>query len=42
MTPEQVGMRAGMLVASIFPIIAIMVFAYIFKTRKKEVLKDEN
>ncbi|MBR5140618.1 MAG: hypothetical protein IKV16_06130, partial [Clostridia bacterium] len=41
-SPEQVGMRAGMLVASIFPIIAIAVFLYLFKTRKKEVSKDEN
>ena len=39
---EEIGMRAGMLVATIFPIIAIFIFSYIFKTRKKEEKADEN
>lgn len=41
-SPDQLGMRAGMLVASIFQIAAILVFLYLYKTRKKEVSKYEN
>lgn len=33
---EQLGMRAGMLVAALFPIIAIFVFSYILKSKRKE------
>ena len=33
---EQIGMRCGMLVAAIFPIIAIFVFLYILRSTKKE------
>lgn len=36
LTTDQIGMKAGMLVASIFPIIAIFVFSYIYKIRKRE------
>ena len=39
---EQVGMRAGMLIASIFPIIAIFVFLYILKAKRKEDKINEN
>lgn len=38
---EQVGMRAGMLFASLFPIIAIFVFSYILKTTRKEENKND-
>jgi len=34
LSTEQVGMRAGMLIAAIFPIVAIAVFTYILKTKK--------
>ena len=36
LTTEQVGMKAGMIAASIFPMIAIIVYAYIYKTRKRK------
>ena len=42
LTVEQIGMRAGMLVASIFPIIAIFVYLYILKSKNKEVTKNES
>jgi MFS family permease len=42
LTAEQVGMRAGLMVASLFPIIAIFVFAYILKSTRKEEKIDEN
>ncbi len=42
LSAEQIGMRAGMLIAAIFPIIAIFVFLYIFKTKDKEEINNEN
>ena len=42
LTAEQVGMRAGLLTASIFPLIAILVFTYILKSKKKEEKINEN
>ena len=42
LSTEQVGMRAGMLIAAIFPTIAIAVFTYILKTRRKEEKKSES
>ena len=36
LTTEQVGMKAGMIAASIFPMMAIIVYAYIYKTRKRK------
>ena len=35
LTVEQLGMKVGMLVGAIFPLIAIVVFAIILKTQKK-------
>ncbi len=41
LSPEQIGMRAGMLIAAIFPIIAILVFSYLLKTKDKGVMKND-
>ena len=40
LSPEQVGMRFGMLIAAIFPIAAIIVFSHLLKTGKRK--DDEN
>ena len=42
LTAEQIGMRAGMLIAAICPIIAIFVFLYILKTKDGKDEKNEN
>ena len=42
LSAEQIGMRAGMLIAAIFPIIAIFVFLYIFKTKDRKDTENEN
>lgn len=34
--PEQIGMKLGMLVGMLFPLIAIPVYKYIWKTKEKE------
>lgn len=39
---EQIGMRAGMLIAAVFPIIAIFVFLNILKAKGKEDKTNEN
>ena len=36
MLPEQIGMKLGMLVGMLFPLVAIPVFKYIWKTKEKE------
>ena len=35
LTPEQFGMKAGLLVGMLFPLVAIPIFVYFIKTRKK-------
>lgn len=35
-TPEQFGMKIGMLVGMVFPLIAILVYAHLMKTKKKQ------
>lgn len=40
LTATEIGMKAGMAVASIFPIIAIFVFLHIYRTRKKPTLSE--
>ncbi len=35
MTPEQLGMKTGMLVGALFPLIAIFVYLYIVRSKKK-------
>ena len=35
-SPEVLGLKSGMLIATIFPIIAVGVFLYILKTKKKK------
>ena len=35
LTPEQLGMKLGILVGSLFPLLGIFVYAYLYKTRKK-------
>ena len=35
-TPEQLGMKAGMLIAALFPLIATFLFLYIWKGKKKK------
>jgi len=35
MSPEQLGMKIGMLAASAFPIVAIPVFTRILKTKSR-------
>ena len=37
-TPETVGMRAGMLISAIFPIVGIIIFACLYKGRRKDAL----
>ena len=39
---DTVGMKAGMLVAAIFPIIAIFVYAYLLKTKRKGIKQNED
>ena len=34
MAPEQLGMKAGMLLGAIFPLIAIFVYAVIWRARR--------
>ncbi|MBO5907378.1 MAG: hypothetical protein J6Q85_04440 [Clostridia bacterium] len=41
-TRDSLGMRAGMLSASLFPLAAIAIFLYIFKMWKIDEKKDEN
>jgi predicted MFS family arabinose efflux permease len=41
LTVEQLGMKVGMLVGTIFPLIAIVVFAIILKTKKKHQISIE-
>lgn len=36
LSPEQLGMKAGMLVGALFPLAAIFVYLYIVKTKKKK------
>ena len=36
LTPDQLGMKAGLLIASIFPILSIVIFARIHSQRKKK------
>ena len=38
LTPDQLGLKVGMLVGALFPITAILVYTYIVKTKSK---KDE-
>lgn len=38
MTPDQLGMKLGMLVGMLFPLAGIIVFGYIMKTQKKQVV----
>ncbi len=40
LTATELGMKAGMAVASIFPIIAIFIFLHIYRTRKKPTLNE--
>jgi len=35
MAPEQLGMKLGMLVATLFPVAAIPLYIHVYKTRKK-------
>ena len=42
LSAEQIGMRCGMLIAAIFPIIAIFVFLRIFRTKDRKELKNED
>ncbi len=35
MSPEQLGMKTGMLVGAMFPLVAILVFLYILRSKKK-------
>lgn len=36
LTPEQIGMKTGMLIASVFPLMASILFAYLLKQKKLE------
>ena len=41
MTMEQLGMKAGMLVGMLFPLIAVFIYLYILRSKKKrQVLSD--
>lgn len=41
LTPEQIGMKTGMLVASIFPFLAAILFATLLKQNKSKKKKEE-
>ncbi len=36
LSPEQLGMKLGILVGSLFPLLGIFVYAYLYKTKKKK------
>lgn len=42
LAPEQLGMKAGMLVGMLFPLAAIPVYAYIVRTAKKSNIQKES
>lgn len=39
LSPEQLGMKAGMLAATLFPLVSIAVFGVLFRLKRKEVKK---
>ncbi len=41
LTAEQLGMKAGLLVGALFPLIAVFVLAYVLKTKKKRIGEKE-
>jgi MFS family permease len=42
MTVEQLGMKAGMCVGTLFPLVAIFLYLYIWKSMKKPIAKVDN
>ncbi|MBQ9728958.1 MAG: MFS transporter [Clostridia bacterium] len=40
LSPEQLGMKAGMLIAALFPLLAVWIYLYIWKGKKKPKLLD--
>ena len=40
LTAEQIGMKCGMLVGAVFPLLAIAVFSVMLKTKKKRSLYE--
>jgi hypothetical protein len=42
MTVEQLGMKAGMCVGTLFPLVAIFLYLHIWKSMKKPIAKVDN